>query len=321
MEGRNKQVKFNGEIHPVADLFPMLPEDELRDLAEDIKIRGQLQPIVLDSDGRILDGRNRYQACKLAGVEPEFDTYDGDDPDGYALAVNVARRHMSKGQKAIVIAKSCILNMRSSRDAASQYGVSSQYISHAQVVLNHAPHLEPSVLSGLRSLNDAYDEAVAIKKAGQDESDRLQLLRSEAPDLADSVSDERITFDEAVAELQQRRADKKIAERVAAIDVLVADSGARTFAERVEAGEITWAEAESLAARFKTEFEEAVDRNVRRINDVAGGGWQALARMFRAPESAFNTRVAEKLTDTAQKFIKEIQADVIDLANTWEGTK
>lgn len=29
----------------------------------------------------------------------EFVTYDGDDPDGYALAVNIARRHLTKGQR------------------------------------------------------------------------------------------------------------------------------------------------------------------------------------------------------------------------------
>ena len=63
------------------------------------------QPIVLDTDGRILDGRNRYAACQIAEVEPTFITYDGYDPDGYALMVNIARRHLSNGQQAIVAAK------------------------------------------------------------------------------------------------------------------------------------------------------------------------------------------------------------------------
>lgn len=46
-----------------------------------------MQPIILDCDGR-----NRFAACELVPVEPEFSTYDGDDPDGYALAVNVIRK-------------------------------------------------------------------------------------------------------------------------------------------------------------------------------------------------------------------------------------
>lgn len=35
-------------VHPVADLFPMLGADELAELAEDIKQRGLLHPVVLD---------------------------------------------------------------------------------------------------------------------------------------------------------------------------------------------------------------------------------------------------------------------------------
>lgn len=42
------------------------------------------------------DGRNRYAACQLAGIEPTFTTYDGDDPDGYALAANGQRRDLTK---------------------------------------------------------------------------------------------------------------------------------------------------------------------------------------------------------------------------------
>ena len=55
--------------------------------------------------GSILDGRNRYAACRLAGVEPEFTTYDGDDPEGYALAVNAQRRDLTKSQRAMVAAR------------------------------------------------------------------------------------------------------------------------------------------------------------------------------------------------------------------------
>src|SRR5687767_89338 len=100
-------------VHPVADLFPMLADDELRDLADDIKQRGLLQPIVLDGEGRVLDGRNRLAACRLAGVEPTFETYGGDDPDGYALSTNINRRHMTKGQQAMVAARARFVSNQS----------------------------------------------------------------------------------------------------------------------------------------------------------------------------------------------------------------
>jgi hypothetical protein len=89
-------------VHPVAALFPMLADDELDELAADIKARGLLQPIVLDAEGRVLDGRNRLAACKKAGIEPDFITYADGDSDGYALAVNINRRHLKPGARHLI---------------------------------------------------------------------------------------------------------------------------------------------------------------------------------------------------------------------------
>src|SRR5258708_25919801 len=111
----------------------MLTEDELADMAADIKERGLLHPIVLDHEGGILDGRNRYAACKLAGYEPLFETYTRDDPAGYALAVNIARRHLTKGQQAAVIAKSSV------EYHSDTHGPSKQLASHARAPRDHAP--------------------------------------------------------------------------------------------------------------------------------------------------------------------------------------
>lgn len=92
-------------VHPVASMFPMIGDDELRQLADDIKENGQHEAIVLapyykdnarilaehgietdefggfmslppeveaelEPDVVLVDGRNRMAACLLAGVEP-----------------------------------------------------------------------------------------------------------------------------------------------------------------------------------------------------------------------------------------------------------
>jgi len=112
-------------------LFPLLSTADLADLATDIADRGLLQPIVVDTEGTLLDGRNRLAACQQAGVEPTFTTYDGDDPAGYALSVNIARRHLTKGQQAMVAALACLETKQSQRSMAN--GVSAPGIAKAMV--------------------------------------------------------------------------------------------------------------------------------------------------------------------------------------------
>ena len=63
-------------LHPACKIFPRLGDAELQDLADDIKANGLQNPITL-SEGRILDGRNRLAACKIAGVEPNFEEWSG----------------------------------------------------------------------------------------------------------------------------------------------------------------------------------------------------------------------------------------------------
>ena len=93
------------EHHPAADLFPMIPDEELALMAASIKDCGLLDPITLDKDGRLLDGKIRLAACQIAGVEPHFRTYDGGDSWGYVLSVNGNRMHHGTArQKAEIVA-------------------------------------------------------------------------------------------------------------------------------------------------------------------------------------------------------------------------
>lgn len=193
------------EVHPVADLFPMLADDELAELAEDIKQRGLLQPVVLDPEGRVLDGRNRLVACEQAGVKPEFTTYEGDDPNGYALAVNGQRREMTKRQKAIVAAQfSKLENYGDQRKAARALGVSDGYVSEALVIVEYARELAHAVIVGAQPFNDALNVARTRQARERETGARMDRLRESAPDLLEHVDEERMSLDDAIAALDAR---------------------------------------------------------------------------------------------------------------------
>lgn len=202
------------EVHPVADLFPMLPDDELAELAEDIKARGLLQPVVLDPDGRVLDGRNRLAACELAGVDPEFVGYDGDDPDGYALAVNIARRHLSKGQKAMVVATA---EKISAVEAGLSIDADTSSVWRARVVRRHAEDLVPLVVAGDLPLSEAYQRALNNKRDAETIRAKKIRLRDSAADLLTLVDEERMSLDDAIAALDGRISEQERREHEASV--------------------------------------------------------------------------------------------------------
>jgi hypothetical protein len=75
----------------------------------------------------------------------------GDDPGGYALSVNIARRHLSKGQRAMIAAKARMLETSTrlaQRDAAAQADVSRRRLFQAETVLQIAPDLADAVIAG-----------------------------------------------------------------------------------------------------------------------------------------------------------------------------
>jgi N6-adenosine-specific RNA methylase IME4 len=152
------------EAHPLAELFPMLPEKEIRELADDIVTFGQRVPIVL-LDSKILDGRNRYAACRFADVEPSFVDYDGDDPLNFVLSHNLHRRHLTESQRAMVAASIVDwengLNQHTAgpanlqtREAARKLSISERAVAAARRIHEHgAAELVEAIRDGRVSVH------------------------------------------------------------------------------------------------------------------------------------------------------------------------
>lgn len=98
--------KVDYSFHDVCFLFPEMSDQQIDELADDIKANGQLVPIVVHED-KIIDGRHRYVACGRAGVDPIYREWDGHGSMvAYVIALNRHRRHLTASQLAMVAAKS-----------------------------------------------------------------------------------------------------------------------------------------------------------------------------------------------------------------------
>jgi ParB/Sulfiredoxin domain len=211
----NMGLKPNGKIHPIAAAFPMMSDEELAALAANIKTTGLLNPIVLDDDGTLIDGRNREAACKLAGIAPKYVGLNGQDPVAFIFGNNAARRHMTKGQLAMVAVKSESLETNDSfrrgtvQRLSNLSGVSHSRISQALLVFQYAAELMDQVINGALSLDDAYDEAKQRQAEADSAEKQMKRLRSEANDLADLVTEERMKLPEAWAVVRERKAQRR----------------------------------------------------------------------------------------------------------------
>jgi N6-adenosine-specific RNA methylase IME4 len=154
-------------FHPLANVFPLLDGAEFDELVTDIKRNGLIEDIVL-YDGMILDGRNRYRACIAAGEQPLFVPYRGDDPAAYVISMNVARRHLSESQRAMVAGKLATVKQGGNQHSeglpigrsSELLNVGERTVARAREVLDHGTsELQAAVARGEVSVFAAADVA------------------------------------------------------------------------------------------------------------------------------------------------------------------
>jgi ParB-like chromosome segregation protein Spo0J len=157
------------EDHPIAATFPILVDSELHELAEDIRKNGLLNDILI-YQGKILDGRNRYRACKIAGVQPTTCQYAGRDPVGHVVSLNLYRRQLRESQRAMVAAKIATLGEgRPSKtvsidtvptrgEAAKMLNVGEASVGRAKQILIKSPELAERVSAGEITVYAAQQE-------------------------------------------------------------------------------------------------------------------------------------------------------------------
>jgi ParB-like chromosome segregation protein Spo0J len=148
------------QLHPVCAAWPPMPDHEIEALAADIKANGLLEPLTLDPQSLLLDGRNREEACERAGVTPTTIVYAG-DPILFSLSKNKHRRHMTVDQIALVAA-----TLVTTKQTMNQYTVTSNEVTiEAAAVAAGVPRT--AIESARTVLSDATPEEVEAVKTGK----------------------------------------------------------------------------------------------------------------------------------------------------------
>jgi hypothetical protein len=92
------------EVHEAAEMFPLMQGDVFESFVNDIRDNGLMEPIVLDSDGRLIDGRNRARACEQLKIVPSTKEFAGAIVR-FVITHNLHRRHLTDSQRAMVAAR------------------------------------------------------------------------------------------------------------------------------------------------------------------------------------------------------------------------
>lgn len=176
---------MQAKVHPAADVFPMMNAEQYERLKEDIAAHGQQEAIVYWR-GQLVDGRNRFKACRELKVEPtECELDESIDPVAYVISANLHRRHLVTSQRSLVAAKLATLgngqrkdgarsNDLAQADAAALLQVSEPSVKRAKhVIANGSKELVQAVELGDVNLN----QALKLTKAVEDKREQSKIVR------------------------------------------------------------------------------------------------------------------------------------------------
>jgi ParB-like chromosome segregation protein Spo0J len=184
------------EIHPAANLFPLMTTQEFIGLRGDIAAHGLREAILIDGEGRVIDGRNRLQACEELGVEPRFRTFEGDSIVEMVMSLNLHRRHLNESQRALIGARAKPMfeeeakarqgartdisaNLRgsdygkASDQAARSVNVSPRSVESAAAVLKHGT---PELVQRVEQGEIRVSAASTVARQPEPEQKRLAVL-------------------------------------------------------------------------------------------------------------------------------------------------
>lgn len=242
------------EFHAVTELFPLLYGAAFEELVDDIRKNGLREPILIDAEGRILDGRNRYRACERAGVEPRFVRWKGEGPlPELSLSLNLRRRHLSESQRAMVAARlaKMLQASRPARGANLHHAKLLQSHNHAATAVNISRRL---LMHASKVLHSGCDELLAAVEQGRipvSTASRLTVLPRD--EQAQAVAAGSKAAARRAQELRtDGRAEPALTVSFGAVSLGTRERDTLMAAANTDAVEFLWVASDGLAAAIET---------------------------------------------------------------------
>ncbi len=202
---------------------------------------GLIEPIWLYG-GKIIDGRNRFNACQETGIEAKFREWDGKGSlVQFVVSLNINRRHLTPSQKAAVAVEmlpmleaeakerqgerndlktdivptlgECSKQPRSVEVAAKAIGASHGNISEMKRILNAAPERVEDIKQGKTTVTAVIKE---LKQSGVIQPEVKKTKQEENRDVKAQPFSNALQFSTiAISQLTRIRAEDP--QRVAAL--------------------------------------------------------------------------------------------------------
>lgn len=173
----------NKQFHEIANIFPMMQDGEYEELKKDIAQNGLREPIWLHTDGRIIDGRNRYRACLETGTQAHYNQWNGKGSLlSLVVSLNLHRRHLTSSQRAAISLEvlpileteakerqrqsdgrgqkgsqvfDYLNEGKAAEQAATLFDTNRQYVADAKKLRESEPELFEQVIGGMVSIPEA----------------------------------------------------------------------------------------------------------------------------------------------------------------------
>ncbi len=192
------------EVHPFADAFPFINGEEFGQLVADVKKNGLREPIILNHDGTVLiDGRNRYRACDVAGVDQVYERLGAHYTEPMVLDLivskNMARRQLNQGQRALMALEYERYYAEAQPKGRPIGGAPKRAITQG----DKSPR-DPEAATLSRLHRESAARAASVVGASRDAVHRAKAIVRDAPDLAAKVRSGELALDRADKERRAR---------------------------------------------------------------------------------------------------------------------